>query len=713
MKGSFLSNDWYRVAGLRPRLRSHVEIHRQVFRGAIWYIVQDQHSGKHHRVGPAANFVISQMNGKGTVAELWEAACDRFPDDPPSQPEIIHLISQLHNADLIAGEALPDMDEISRRQYRQSRQALLARIRNPLAMRLALFDPDKFLDATVGLVRPLFTTWGFLLWLALVVTGVVQAVLNWGPLTQDVADRILSAENFALLFIAFPLVKALHEMGHAYAAKVWDGEVHEIGVMLLVLIPVPYVDASASAAFPEKWRRAVVGGAGIMVELALAATAMIFWVNAEPGLARAFAFNVMLIGGVSTLFFNGNPLLRFDGYFVLADIIEIPNFASRSTKYFWYLVQRYILGVKQAESPVTGRGERKWLFFYAVAAFVYRIFISVAISLFIASKLFFIGIVLACWALANVFVFPLFKGLKYVFISPALRGQRRRAIIIVSLPLVGLGYALFAVPIPYGTAAQGVVVLEDSSIVRAGTDGFIEEVFNSETPVSGGDVVIRLAEKNLRLQVELTETRREELKLRLDQVRARDPVQVASLSEQLNFIDQRLDLLAQRTEALDIKVEQAGTLIIPASANLEGTFVNKGQIIGYVLTDGHPRIRVAVSQGTAELVRGRTVGVDLRRQRDLETVLTAQIISAAPEGQAVIPSPALATMAGGPFALDPADPQQQRTLQSLFIFDLETDRRFEPLVGERVMVRFDHGKEPLATRVYRSLRQLFLRQFNV
>lgn len=713
MKGSFLSNDWYRVAGLRPRLRSHVEIHRQVFRGAIWYIVQDQHSGKHHRIGPAANFLISQMNGQRSVAELWEAACDRFPDDPPTQPEVVHLISQLHNADLIAGEALPDMDEMSRRQYRQIRQALLSRIRNPLAMRFPLFDPDRFLDLTVGLVRPLFTVWGFGLWVALVVYGVVQAVLNWGPLTQDVADRILSADNVALLFIAFPLVKALHELGHAYAAKVWDGEVHEIGVMLLVLIPVPYVDATASAAFPEKWRRAVVGGAGIMVELALAATAMIFWANAEPGIARAFAFNVMLIGGVSTLFFNGNPLLRFDGYFVMADIIEIPNLASRSTKYFWYLVQRYILGVKQAESPVTGKGERKWLFFYAVAAFVYRIFISIAISLFIASKLFFIGIVLACWALSNVFVFPIFKGLKYLFTNSALRGQRRRAVFIACLPLVALGYALFVVPVPYGTSAQGVVLLEDKSIIRAGTDGFIEEVVGSDTRVSEGDVVMRLAERNLQLQAKLTGARRDELQLRLDQVRARDPVQVASLSEQMTFMDQRLDLLAQRTYELNVRSAKNGTAVIPNSVDLAGMFVNKGQIIGYVVQDGRPRVRVGVSQGTAELVRGRTNGVELRLQRDLETVMSAKIISAAPEGQAITPSTALTTMAGGPFALDPADPQQRHTLQSLFIFDLQAERSFIPLIGERVLVRFDHGEEPLAPRIYRTLRQLFLRQFNV
>ncbi len=158
-------------------------------------------------------------------------------------------------------------------------------------------------------------------------TGVVLAVLHWPELTSDVTDRVLATENVALIMCVYPIVKSLHELGHAYATKVWGGEVHEVGVMLLVFIPVLYVDASASAAFRQKHRRIVVGAAGIMVEMALAAIALIVWIYAAPGLGRTVAFNVILIGGVSTLLFNGNPLLRFDGYYIFSDLIEIPNLA--------------------------------------------------------------------------------------------------------------------------------------------------------------------------------------------------------------------------------------------------------------------------------------------------------------------------------------------------------------------------------------------------
>ena len=333
---------------MRPRLRSHVEIHRQRFRRETWFIVQDQHSGKYFRLSPAANLIASLMDGRRSLQSLWETACAQYPDDPPTQTEVIRLLSQLHHADLIAGDMPPDIAEMGERHHEQTRKSLMSRLRNPLALRFPLFDPDRFLGATLWMVRWLFTVWGFMLWLGLIITGVTLVALNWGALTGGLSDRILSAENIALIALAYPLIKAIHELGHAYATKVWGGEVHEIGLMFLVFIPVPYVDASSSAAFPEKWRRVIVGGAGIMVELALAAIAMIVWINVEPGLVRAFAFNVMLIGGVSTLLFNGNPLLRFDGYFVLADAVEIPNLGQRSSKYFWYIIQRYLFGLKEA-----------------------------------------------------------------------------------------------------------------------------------------------------------------------------------------------------------------------------------------------------------------------------------------------------------------------------------------------------------------------------
>ena len=320
-----LASTWYRISAMRPRLRGHAQIHRQVYRGETWYILQDHQSGLFFRVSPAANLMLCCMDGRRTMQQILDIAGKRFGADRPTQDDAVQLLIKLYRADLLHGEMPPDMAELERRSERHRHHGLLTWIRSPMAMRFPLFDPDRFLDRTMPLVRPLFTTAGFVAWLLLVLFGAVLAAMHWPELTENVSDRVFTAQSAILVVVLFPIIKALHELGHAYMAKAGGAEVHELGVMLIVFLPVPYVDASASSAFRQPRRRALVGAAGIMVELALAALAMIAWEWLAPGLWRAAAFNVMLVGGVSTLLFNGNPLLRFDGYYVLSDLIQIPN----------------------------------------------------------------------------------------------------------------------------------------------------------------------------------------------------------------------------------------------------------------------------------------------------------------------------------------------------------------------------------------------------
>jgi putative peptide zinc metalloprotease protein len=293
VSSSLYSPSWYRVVDLKPRLRSHTEIHRQRFRGAVWYLLQDHQTGHFHRLSPAAHLVLCLMDGRRTINDIWTRVGEMLGEEQPTQEEIIRLLAQLHGADLLLGKLAPNMEELNERADGHAHRALMSRIRNPLALRFPLLDPDRFLGATLPLVRPLFTTAGFVGWIVLVTIGIVLAAMNFVALSGNLDDQLLTTQNVALMLLAYPLVKAFHELGHAYATKVWGGEIHEIGVMFLIFIPVPYVDASASAAFRNKWNRATVGAAGIMVEAGLASIALFVWIAAEPGLVRAFAFNVI------------------------------------------------------------------------------------------------------------------------------------------------------------------------------------------------------------------------------------------------------------------------------------------------------------------------------------------------------------------------------------------------------------------------------------
>lgn len=715
MAKSLLTPTWYRVADLRLKLRGHAEIHRQRFRGEVWYILQDHQTGRFHRMSPAANLIVAMMDGRRTLDEIWNLAGARFGDDPPTQDETIQLLSQLHASDLLMGEVPPDFRELGERSAKQARSDILSRLRNPLALRLPLFDPDAFLDATMPLLRPIFSVWGFLAWLALIATGLTVAALNWDELAAHGANNAFSAGNLLLIVAIYPLVKTLHETGHAYATKAWGGAVHEVGIMLLVLMPAPYVDATSATAFREKWRRIVVSGAGIMVEFGLAAAAAIFWVNAEPGLARTAAFNVMLIGTISTVFFNGNPLLRFDAYYILTDLIEVPNLGNRANKYFWYLVQYYLLDVETADNPASARGEHRWLFAYALAAFCYRVFLSLAIALIVASQLFFVGVLLAFFTLFHTFVLPLFKGAKFIATSPRLTRNRGRAVAMAAMTTAVALILLLVVPLPYRTISEGVVWMPEGAEVRAGSAGVVAEVLaRPGSTVSAGTPLLRIEDPALGGRVAVLEAQKHELQLRFEATRFVDRVQGEVIAEQLRNVDSVLAAVEQRRQALTVRAQADGLFILPRAADLPGRFANQGELLGYVTTAGIPSLRVVVPQYEADLVRARTLGVEVRYSNDIAHAIPARITREVPAAQRDLPSLALAVEGGGSVATDARTGDTARALEGLFLFDVQPGQAAPAaLFGSRAYVRFDHGSEALVWRLVRLTRQVFLSRFDV
>jgi len=266
MSGTALySNSWHRVSTLRPRLRSHIHIHRHVYRGEVWYVMQDQSNGEFHRYTPEANLLISLMDGRRTVQEIWEIACGQLDDDAMPQDEVIRLMAQLHRADVLTTDRAPDVRDLVERRKRQRMQKIKQYIGNPSALKMPLVDPDRWLTRTLPAYRWLFTWVGALLWLAVVAAGTALGAMHWQTLTHNIWDQVFSTGNVLAMALVYPVVKAIHELGHACAVKARGGEVHEIGLMFLLLVPIPYVDASASSAFADKRWRMLVGGAGILV----------------------------------------------------------------------------------------------------------------------------------------------------------------------------------------------------------------------------------------------------------------------------------------------------------------------------------------------------------------------------------------------------------------------------------------------------------------
>jgi putative peptide zinc metalloprotease protein len=709
---SLFSSRWYRVAGVHPRLRSHVRVSRHVYRGQVWYLLQDTSTGRHHRVDENTFHFIGRMDGKRSTDEIWHSLLNKLGEKTPTQDETIEILCQLSDNDLLQCEITPDVAELFRRRFEKNRKRRIAML-NPLAFRVPLFDPDKLLDRLAPLGRALVHPASLALWVVVVLLGLLSVGANWEPIRAFASLHMLTPEFLLLMWVLYPLVKTVHELGHGLAVKAWGGEVRETGISLLLLVPVPFVDASAASAFPEKYRRALVGAAGIMVELFLASLALLVWLNIEDGLVRQMAFVVMVIGGVSTVLFNGNPLLRFDGYYVLSDVLDMPNLGPRSNQYVAYLAQRYLLKVQDAASPVTAKGEPPLLLSYAVLSFLYRWFVSILIVLWAGAYSFWLGVAAGLFIAATMVVKPLHAIVRFLRSAPQLARSRSRAYAIAGGVAAATVLVLYAVPVPFSTLAQGVVWLPEKARIRAEAGGFVTEVHARDGQyVKPGDRLLTLSDPDLLAQQAAVQARLRALDIEYNQMLDVNAGRAKSIAEDAAATREELEDIERRVTALDVTSEVEGTLVMPRDQDLPGSYLPRGAMIAHVLRSEDISVKVAVPQQDAGIIRASTRRVQVSLADQPGEALSATLAGEVPAATAVLPAAALGDRSGGPVVTDPTDTQGTRTLEPVFLFDVRVTATPLQRVGGRVWVRFDHGASPLAIQWQRRLLQLFLKQFN-
>jgi putative peptide zinc metalloprotease protein len=491
--------------------------------------------------------------------------------------------------------------------------------------------------------------------------------------------------------------------------------VREMGVMFLVFAPIPYVNASAASVFPSKWRRAAVAAAGMLVELFLAALALYVWLLAEPGIARAVAYNVMVVAGVSTLIVNGNPLLRYDGYYLLCDLIEMPNLAQRGQKYLTWLCDRTLFGAHDAEEPRETPAEKRWLVVYTPLAWCYRVFVMLSIILFVSGQFFIFGVLLGLWCLATLIVAPLWKAWRHVTRSPGLQRRRAQAVRFTLALAFGAILLVCAVPLPLHTRAEGVVWLPDQAIVRAGGDGFfVRWHLAPGNEVKQGEVLFEQEDRPLATEIAVARAKVDEARARYLADAFADPVKARVAERQLQQEQAVLDQLEERAALLTGRAGSDGVLAAARAQDLPARYLKKGELIGYVLAKDSLVARVVVTQDDIDLVRNHFRGAELRLADRLGQRAPVSLLRPPAGGVDELPTPALGLSGGGLIPTRPNDPDGVKTVERVFLLDLALPEEMPPAAfGERVFVRFDHGNEALARQGYRRLRQLFLGRFGV
>lgn len=694
---------------LTPRLRSHIQLYPQVYRGETWYVVFDQSADKYLRFDARVYQVIGRINGHFSLEDILKAVNELQDYAAFSREEFLSLIAQLNSAEILENGLPIDFDRNYQRYHEQKHKMRQKRIMNPLAIRLKLLNPQPFINRLAPLAQLLFSPFGMSLWFIVIMLAMILGVAYAPQLIAQVSAMSLSPMQIVIIWLVYPVIKVLHELGHGLAVKKWGGTVREAGVNLMVFLPVPYVDASSSWTFRNKWKRITVGAAGIMTELFVASIAMFIWVMVQPGIVQEIMLNVVVIAIVSTLLFNGNPLLKFDGYFVLEDALEIPNLATRSKQYYFYLTQRYLLNLKDKVSPVTAKGERGWFLVYGLLSPLYRIFIMLTIALYLASLYFFIGVLLAAWVTLMQLISPIFKGFAYLLTHADFMENRKKGYSAATYVL-GLFIVILLLPIPLVTSTEGVVAVKDNNSVIAKTEGFVEQVYvESGEQVKQGQLLFKLRNIELVKQAEMLRQKRKQLMIELNGVRNQNRAQANNIKEDLILLEKQLNEISRKIENTYVKSPVDGEFLL---ANpdfvLQGQYYHQGERIGQVLKPDNLIVKAYVDQHRIGLMQDYDYIVEVSLASNTRTYFVSEVINETPKAQNKLEFVALYTDGGGKLqTINQGDEQQLKA--PVFLFDLKLHKhQFEPTLGERVYVRFDYGTASIGYQLWLGLQQLFL-----
>lgn len=713
---------WHRVANLRPRLRASVNVTRQHFRGQRWHVLEDPASGQFYRLSDAGYDIVGRLDGRTTVDDAWRASAENLGDDSLTQGETIGLLGQLSMSNLLRADVPGDTAAMFERQRERRGREARGYLASLLFLRIPLIDPDAFLNRWAPLLGWIFGPIGAAAWLVLLIVGGWHLAGRAGDLLNG-ANGVLAIGNLPYLYLTYAVIKALHEFGHALACKVFGmrngrgGEVHTIGVMILIFLPIPYVDASSSWGFRSRVQRMVVAAAGIIVELACAAVAAVVWARtAEGTVAHAIAYNAIFLASVSTVLFNGNPLLRYDGYYIFADLIGVPNLAKRSQDYLTYLVKRYAWGVRRAMNPAHNSAERVILGVYGVAAGIYRVLVYIGIALFIAAQQFLLGAVLLLFGAVMWCIVPIGRLIHYLLRHHELDRTRGRALLTTAFAAAILLLPAAVVPVTDAARAEGIAEPVSFEVVHAKADGFIEWAAPTGAKIEEGASQPLVVQRNSDLARRRAALDAEVERLRVTRALAfrDDPARAFQIDRQVAAAAEQEAWVNEQIASLRITSTVGGEWISPSIERMVGTYIRRGTQVGLVADRSVMQVRAVLGQREAGVVIAEGgEEAEVRAWSRPEHIVSARHLRVLPAGQRSLPSASLGIAGGGATPVKSGDREGVRTTEDVFEAWLGLPADHGLLPGQRVVVRFTLKPKPLLRQAVRSIRQVLQEKFNI
>lgn len=640
---------------LHPELEHSV----QQARDGRWVVLSRVAGDTHYRCRERVFSWLQQLDGQLTLDEALGLL-----NPGPEQDQGLRVLHALYQAGFLDTQA-PVTGDAGRWRRRLGAFLMFRLGVQAPAMLVALLQwlAPRVLCRSVGWCWGLWVLWG------LYYAGGKQAALveHWD-------SRFLDPSSLLLLYLAYPLLKLVHELSHALALVRWGGRLGQVGVMLMVFVPLPFVDASAAHHFSRRRQRILVGSAGVMAELGLAVAGLLLWSQSGEGVWRDLGFNIAFIGAVSSVLFNGNPLMRFDGYYVLSDALRVHNLNGRSFRYIGFLLRRYVWAFDPVE-PVAGNRREAWILgSYGVLSFIYRCFVYYWICYYLLTHFFVLGVVLSLLAFHLLFLTPVYKAAVGVWLEARRNKKLPRTAFSTVLMSGLLGWAVFGYQGNLSWALEAAVQIPPQAQVRAMEAGFVVvPLLAHGSQVEPGARLFELASSELNMQYRVAQSELSELRRLYHQGLGQDRSESRKWQARLEAKADELQNLRQRLGSLQVNAQTQGQFVHADLSNRTARFIAQGDLVGYVLESGvHLNLIVAVRQLAADLVNLHNPEVEVRFAATPDRLFRARLVRHTAAATHELMDPAFGSDQGGGIPVDIRD-DEPRAKERIFYFELELE----------------------------------------
>lgn len=531
-----------------------------------------------------------------------------------SEEDGLLLLAQLANQ--VGGQGLLQTSADSNLvRFEQRKKMMRARrlellVAKSMFFRKSLWDPDALLGRMLPAFRWVFTGWFAVAFVLLGLSALIAVSFNLDRGAAHLAN-FFTVPNLLLSWFILIGIKTLHEFGHGLTSKHYGGEVHEMGILMIIFTPYFYCNVSDAWMLPKRRQRMLIGSAGILVELFVAAVAAWLWLLTQPGFFNQTCFNIMLMCSVSTFLFNANPLLKFDGYYVLADYLEIPNLKQKSNQYVTGWAQQRLLGLKAGREGYLSHEAGPWFGLYAVASYFYMWFILFGISFYLFNVLepFGLEVISRLYVglfLGVVLILPFYRLLGTVRAQPGAWPVIGRRLTLAGVAMAAAAGLSFLVPWNDTVRQGGVVKFAQVDQVSAPVEGFVREVFVRDgAVVAAGDPLVRLENRALEFAIRDLRLKSAGLQLELDAARAHgqfNDLGPAYYRELLAEAEEELARMEGRMDEALVRAPRGGIVRGGELERMAGVFLRRGEPICSIGVENDLRLVVSLREREARRV---------------------------------------------------------------------------------------------------------------